>query len=137
MRSLPFSLTCCSLLLLFGCSKEPGVPLSFYLSDQESRGPVVVPTNAAAFVVTQVEGVGSEAAHRKVTIKLLASDASAFEKLTRDNLWKTLVVVQGTNVLATPKISDPIPARGAIVFRIGTNVNFENTYRDLLKLSEQ
>ena len=81
--------------------------------------------------------VASDAAQRKVTIKLLAADASAFEKLTADNFGKTLIMVQGSNVLAAPRISEPISAQAGIIVPIGTNVDFEHTYRELLKLSRQ
>lgn len=128
---------CSSLLLLFGCSKEPGVPLSFYLSNQEQSGPIVVPTNKAALVVTEIELVAPEVAQRRVTIKLLAADASSFEKLTTDNFGKTLVIVQGTNLLAAPKIKEPILAQASVVLPIGTNVDFEHTYWELRKLSRE
>jgi len=137
MRSLQFSLICGLMLLLFGCSKKPGVPLSFYLSDQDQSGAAVVPTNTAALVVTQVAMVAGESAQRRITIKLLPADASAFEKLTTDNFGKTLFAVQGTSVLAAPKITQPIPVQAGIMFPIGTNVDFEHTYRELLKLSRQ
>jgi len=137
MRSLQFSLICGYTLLLFGCTKDPGVPLSFYLSDQDQSSAVAVPTNTAALAVSQVEMVASDATQRKVTIKLLAADASAFEKLTTDNFGKTLIMVQGSNVLAAPRISEPISAQAGIIVPIGTNVDFEHTYRELLKLSRQ
>jgi hypothetical protein len=124
------------MLFLFGCSKKPGGPLSFYLSDQGQSG-AAVQTNTAALVVTQLEMVASEAAQRSITIKLLPADASSFERLTTDNFGKPFFVVQGTNVLATPKITQPIPAQAGIMLPIGTNVDFEHTYRELLKLSRQ
>ena len=137
MRSLQFSLTCGFMLLLFGCSKEPGVPLSFYLSDSDQSSAVGIPTNTAALVVSEVAMVAAEPAQGRVTIKLLPADASVFEKLTTDNFGKMVVVVQGTNIIATPRITQPIPVQAGIMLPIRTNVDFELTYRNLLKLSRQ
>jgi hypothetical protein len=138
MRAFLFSMTACFLLLLFGCSsKEAGVPLRFNLSDQDQNGAAVIPTNAAALAVSEMQMVRAETPQRRITIKLLPTDASAFERLTTDNFGKTVVVVQGTNVVATTRISEPISAQAGIILPIRTNVDFEHTYQDLLKLSRQ
>src|SRR5258705_6580517 len=124
MRTLQSSLMCGFILLLFGCShKEAGVPLSFYLTDQDPNGAAAIPTNAAALTVSELEMMASEPAVRRITIKLVPSDAGVFEKLTTDNFGKTVVVVQGTNVLATPRITQPIPVRAGIMLPISTNVD--------------
>ena len=137
MRALQFSVICGFMLLLAGCSREPGVPLSFHLSDLEPSGIATVPTNTAALVVSQVDMVAPDAAERKITVKLLSADAGVFEKLTTDNFGKTLIVIQGTNVLSAARILQPIPVQAGVILPIGTNVDFEHTYRELLKLSRQ
>lgn len=134
MHALQISLICGMVLLLFGCSKEAGVPLSFYLSDQSQSGAAAVPTNTAALVVTQVESVALDAAQRKVIIKLLPADASSFKKPYTDNWGRTVVIVQGANVLATPPIQQLILAQAWITLPIATNVDFGPTYREILKL---
>jgi len=137
MRALLLSLLCGFSILLAGCGKEAAASLSFHLSDQDQGGTAIVPTSAAALVVTQVETVASEATQRRITIKLLPADASIFEKLTKDNSGKTLIIVLGRNVLATQKISQPVPAWAAINFALNTNLDFEGVYPQILKLSKQ
>jgi hypothetical protein len=125
------------LLLLSGCSKQVGVPLSFHLSDQKQGDPATLPKDKPALVVKQVEVFEHDAAQRKVSIKLLPTDSRAFEKLTADNIGKTLIFVQGSNVLMAPKNLHPIPAGTIISFSISTNLDFESVYQELLKLSKK
>jgi hypothetical protein len=125
------------MLPIVGCTKQAGVPLSIHVCAEDYVVQAGIPTNAPALVVSQVLRVAGEPAQRKVTIKLSPPDAGVIEKLTTDNPGKKVVIVQGTNVLATPRITGPILARAAIVFRINTNVDFERTYRELVRLSSE
>lgn len=125
------------MLPILGCSNQAGVPLSFYLCGEDYDSQSGIPTNAPALVVSQVLMVAGEPALGRVTIKLSPPDAGVFEKLTTDNFGKTVVVVQGTNVIATPRITQPIPVQAGIMLPISTNVDFGGTYRELLRLSSQ
>lgn len=137
MRALKIQLTFCLMLSLAGCGGKPAVPLSFYLNEQEQqKGVAIGPESKAALVVSRVEMVAPDVVKRNVTIKLLPADANAFEKLTTDNLGKTVTIVQGSNVLATPRIFEPIPAQAGVTFPIGTNIDFESAYRELVRLSK-
>jgi hypothetical protein len=122
-------------LSLFGCGKEPGIPLSFFVGDQGRNGATAFPPKPAALVVTQAETVAIEAAQRRVLIKLLPADASSFGKLYTNNWGKSVVIVHGADVLATLKIPQLILAQAWIALPISTNVDFGKTYRELLKLS--
>ena len=138
MRALHIIVTLGLMFLCYGCtSKQAGVPLSFYLSDQEPKnGVATVPDGQAALVVGQLQFVASDAAQRKLTIKLFPADASVFEKLTTDNFGKTIVLVQGSNMLASPRVSEPIPAQAGITFPVSTNLDFQSVYRELQRLSK-
>lgn len=137
MRILHISLICGFMLPLLGCTKQAGVPLSFHLSDQNYDSAAGIPTNAPSLVVSQLQMVAAEPAQGRVTIKLFPADAGVFEKLTTDNFGKTVVVVQGTNIVATPRITQPIPVQAGIMLPISTNVDFGRTHQELLKLSRQ
>jgi hypothetical protein len=125
------------MLPILGCRKQTGVPRSLYLCAEDYDSRSGIPTNAPALVVSQVQMVAGEPTLGKVTIKLSPPDAAVFEKLTTDNFGKTVVVVQGTNVLATPRITQPISAQAGIMIPISTNVDFGRAYQELLRLSSQ
>ena len=137
MRTFYGPLICGFVLLLVACSKKPALPLSFYVMDQEVDPTRAIPTNAPTLVVSQVQAVFPEPAEGRVSIKLMPRDAAEFEKLTTDNLGKTVVVVQGTNVISMPRITGPIPVRARIMMPISTNIDFGRTYRELAKLKGQ
>ena len=124
-------------MLLAGCSKEPGVPLFFHLSDGNMAQTVAVPTNSPSLVVSNLQMVGVEPAQGRVTVRLFPQDAGAFERLTEENQGKTLILVQGTNILAAPKIVGRIPAQAGIMIPISTNADFGGTVQELLKLRQQ
>ena len=125
------------IFLCAGCSKQAGIPLRFYLSEQEPKDSVAaIPNGQPALVVSQVQLVASDPSQRKLTIKLFPPDATAFEKLTTDNYGQTIVLVQGSKVLASPRVSEPIPARAGITFPVSTNLDFQSVYRRLQALSK-
>jgi hypothetical protein len=119
-----------------GCSREPGKPLSFYLSDQEPTfGSGVIPATPATLVINKLQFVITDAAQHIMTIKFFPADASTIEKLTIDNFGKTVVMVQGTNVLCMSRISVPVGEKAAMIFPVRTNLDFEIVTRELLNLS--
>ena len=124
-----------SLTLLYaGCSgsKEP---VSFYLSDQKpAKGGGSVPAGPATLLVSKLRLVAPHEAEHMITIKFIPSDASAIDKLTTENLGKTIVMVQGTNVLSVSRVFTPVHPDGGLMFPVNTNLDFDSVYRALLKL---
>ena len=98
---------------------------------------VAMPTNTPSLVVSNLQMVGVEPAQGRVTVRLFPQDAGAFERLTEENQGKTLILVQGTNILAAPKIVGRIPAQAGIMIPISTNADFGGTVQELLKLRQQ
>ena len=135
IRTLQLSAIFC-FFLFYGCGRETGVPLSLYFTDQEQQDAAAIPAKTPELVLTQVAMVASDAPKRRITIKLLQADADAFEKLTTRNIGKTLIIVQGSKVLTTPKILETISARAGMTFTVSTNLDFESVDRELFKLSK-
>lgn len=123
------------ILLSAGCS-GPKQPVSFYLSNQgPTSGGNSIPTNTAALVVTRLRSVYADFTGRTVSISFFQPDADVIEKLTADNIGKTMAVVQGTNVLDVGPIAAVVPPNASLMFRVNTNLDFQSVYRELLKLS--
>ena len=123
------------LILLFAGCGGPKEPVSFYLSDQkpsEARG--VIPAGSASLVVSKLTFVASDPDQHTISIKFLPADASAIEKLTRDNIFKTVVIVQGSNVISAAVVSTPVPPDAGFMFPVNTNLDFESVYRALSRL---
>jgi hypothetical protein len=136
MRRLHIIVTLGLTLLFFGCSREPVKPLSFYLSEQKpTYGDLAIPTNLAALVVSRLQFITPDMAQHTISIRLLPADASAIEKLTTDNFGKTVVMVQGTNVLSVSSILAPVPAQADFMFPVNTNLDFGSVCRELSNLS--
>jgi len=99
MRPLSI-ITTFSLTLLFAGCGGPKEPVSFYLSSQKpTSGSSFVPTNPPVLVVTRLTFVAPDTDQHTISIKFFPADASVIEKLTTENFGKTVVIVQGTNVL--------------------------------------
>lgn len=136
MRAFQITIVLSLTLLYCGCRREPATPLSFYLSDQEpSIKGTSIPTNSPVLTVTRLRFVAPDNSVRKITIKFYPKDADAVEKLTTDNLGKTVVMIQGTNVLTVSRVTVPISARAGFLFPVSTNVDFDAAVRELLRLS--
>jgi len=136
MRRSQIFITLGIVLLLCGCRhKEKTEPLAFYLSKPAPTGASVEAEKKPSLVVSKLDMVAPDQGQRKVTIKLLDSDAAAFEKLTSRNIGKTLILVQGGNVLADATVSQAIPVTAGIMVSVNTNIDFENACLNLLKLS--
>jgi len=134
MRPLSI-ITTFSLTLLFAGCGDPKEPVSFYLSSQKpTSGSSFVPTNPPVLVVTRLTFVAPDTDQHTISIKFLPSDANAIEKLTTENFGKTVVIVQGTNVLSAAVVSAPVPPDAGFMFPVNTNLDFENVYRSLSRL---
>jgi len=123
-------------LLLCGCShKEKNVPLAFYLSAPAVTGEPTRAEDKPALVVSKLDFVAPDIAGRKVAIKLKGNDAKEFETLTAKNIGRTLILVQGGNVVANATLSEAIPPDAGIRVSVNTNIDFERACLNLIKLS--
>jgi hypothetical protein len=113
---------------------EVAAPLAFYV--HEVNAGASARTNDPALLVSTIEVVGAEPAQRRITVKLLASDAESLQKLTADNVGKMLMVAQGSNIISSAMIVVPI-GRAPFMVPVGTNANFERTCQELLALSRR
>ena len=130
----PNAIIALGLILLFaGC--RPKEPVSFYLSDQKpSMGGGSIPVGPATLVVSKLQFVGPDEAQRTISIKFILSDASAIERMTTENIGKTIVMVQGTNVLSVSKVFAPVLPDAGLMFPVNTNLDFESVYRAISRL---
>jgi hypothetical protein len=123
-------------LLLCGCShKEKVVPLAFYLSAPAVTGQPTHAEDKPSLVVSRLEFVAPDAGQRKVAIKLKDKDAKEFEALTAKNIGRTLILVQGGNVVADATLSEAIPPEAGIRVDVNPNIDFERACLNLIKLS--
>lgn len=93
-----------------------------------------IPTGPATLVVSRLAFVDPDEAQHTITVKFIPKDASAIEKLTIASIGKTIVIVQGSNVLSVAVVSAPVPPEAGLMIPVNTNLDFECAYRALLRL---
>lgn len=134
MRPLSIIIALGFTLLFAGCGGIKG-PVSFYLSNEEpTSSGGLIPTNPPALVVARLRSVFPDPARHTITINFFPADASAIQAFTTDNIGKTVVMVQGSNVLSVAKVLSPVPPDAGLMIPVNTNLDFRSVYRALSRL---
>jgi hypothetical protein len=136
--------------LLLGCAgcrseeQEPLEPLMCYIigpTVEVSANPqfseIRASTATPALVIAELEALyvdESFSVNRKLSLKFRPADAAVFERLTHDNIGSRIALVHGADVVAAPKIVEPISADVRVMFPIATNLDATSIYRRLRKL---